>query len=610
MARMRHMPPALLNLSHHVVVRTTPMHTWVRSVFALSPLLLAQCAGDVAAPANPEGGDPSDPGGPTSVAALCTEAAVSVATPPRRFTKEQYINSIHDLLSRMLPREGEALFRELQPTLHEVPGDRVDHKDRSFASSDDSVSDGHVRAYMTVGEEVGRRVTDNPERLRAFMDCSSGQADRACIDHFIQRFGSIVYRHKLSKDETDYLLSAYASDHVDAAAVADVVTLGLNAPQFLYQIEYGDKEVADKPGRYMLTGPELATRLALLFWQGPPDDELIRAAEAGELSTDEGYDKTLNRLLDDKRAERGFRDFVISWLDLSRLESFAERLQYARYRAFVRDDIPTATLREEMFDDVVDSFIFHLRRNDTYKDWFLSPYSFAKSDVLARLYHTPRWEGGTPPQFPAGERSGLLTRAALLASGSENTRPILKGVRIRERILCDRLDPPNPVNVNANDFSKSSTVATTREAVENVTGKGTCVMCHSAINPLGFITENYDALGRPRSEQPLFDDEGRVVARRPVSTKVITNILSQSDTRSLNSVGELAQTIAESEKAKRCFAQQYVKFTFGRVESLPADQCMVARLSNVLNEGMSLRDMLKALAKLPEFRTKFVEGPR
>jgi hypothetical protein len=610
MAWLRHMSTALLN--HLVGVRTTSMHTCVRTLLALSPLLLTQCAGDVAGPATAEGGgaNNNDPGGTTSVAALCTESAVPAPTPPRRLTKEQYINSIHDLLLRTLPVQGEALFQELRGTLGEVPDDRVDHKDRSYASSDDSVSHEHVGAYMAIGKEIGRRVGDNPERLRMFMDCRIGQPARACIDTFIQRFGAIVYRHTLSKDETDILTQAYAADDVNAAAVADVVAFGLNAPQFLYQLEYGDQEVRDKPGHYTLSGPELATRLALLFWQGPPDAELMRAAEAGELATDAGYEKTLDRMLEDKRAERGFRDFVISWLDLARLEPLDSRLQYARYRAFVRDDVPTASLREEMLNEVVDSFLYHLRRNDTYKDWFLSPYSFAKSDVLARLYHTPKWTGGTPPQFPAGERSGLITRAALLASASENTRPILKGVRIRERILCDRQKPPNPTNVNANDFTVSSAVVSTREAVENVTGKSDCMMCHVNINPLGFITENYDALGRLRTEQPLFDEEGRVVARRPINTKVISHVTESGDTRSLNNATELATTIADSEKAKQCFAEQYVRFTFGRVETQPADACVVARLSSVLNKGQSLRDTLKALAKLTEFRTKFIAAPR
>ena len=62
---------------------------------------------------------------------------------------------------------------------------------------------------------------------------------------------------------------------------------------------------------------------------------------------------------------------------------------------------------------------------------------------------------------------------------------------------------------------------TTREVVEALTEMPgtTCAGCHATlINPLGFATENFDALGRFRTEQRLFDATGKRRRRRSRST--------------------------------------------------------------------------------------------
>src|SRR5262249_42723263 len=52
---------------------------------------------------------------------------------------------------------------------------------------------------------------------------------------------------------------------------------------------------------------------------------------------------------------------------------------------------------------------------------------------------------GAPLQlFPLpAERGGILTRPAFLATGEETTNPVVKGVFVRRRILCDDLQSPD-----------------------------------------------------------------------------------------------------------------------------------------------------------------------
>ena len=85
----------------------------------------------------------------------------------------------------------------------------------------------------------------------------------------------------------------------------------------------------------------------------------------------------------------------------------------------------------------------------------------------------------------------------------------MKGVFLRTNILCDTIPPPPPgANAKPPELMPGMT---TRESVEAITEMpGTvCAGCHTlAINPLGFATEGFDALGRFRTAQRLFDAAG------------------------------------------------------------------------------------------------------
>src|SRR6185295_18977991 len=165
-------------------------------------------------------------------------------------------------------------------------------------------------------------------------------------------------------------------------------------------------------------------------------------------------------------------------------------------------DMPRAELRQQMIDDVLDTADYYVwTRKGSLDDLLTTNASLNKGADLAKIYGLPACDGvSTPPSFADGARPGLLTRALFLTSGSANTRPIMKGVFGRRDVLCDEIPPPPP-GANAVPPQLSLDM-TTRQVVEQLTQKGVCAGCHlSVINPLGFSTENFDALGRSRTEQ-------------------------------------------------------------------------------------------------------------
>jgi hypothetical protein len=193
-----------------------------------------------------------------------------------------------------------------------------------------------------------------------------------------------------------------------------------------------------------------------------------------------------------------------------------------------------------------------------------------------------------------------------LATGSPNTRPIMKGVFIRQLILCDTVPPPpaNATNIPS-DLARS---LTQRQVVEKLTEQpGTqCAGCHpTMINPLGFATENFDALGRVRSEETLYNSDGSQLAKKPVVTQGVPKVWS-NDKQVAAGVSDLTDIIVRSGKAESCFARQYIRFTYGRKEDEELDGCALEAVRAALQEGHSLQQAMRAPALRPEFRQRFL----
>jgi hypothetical protein len=379
----------------------------------------------------------------------------------------------------------------------------------------------------------------------------------------------------------------------------------ISAPQFLYLPDRVAGPVPGQPSLQRLDASALAARLAFHYWQTTPDDALLGSAERGELDDPAGLGRVVERMLADPRAERSLRTFVREWFSLDGLHALDALVGDPVFDAFAGENLPSPDLREAMIGDVLDSFTFHAARGDSYADWLQSPFSFARSQELAAIYGTPPWDGqGTPPRFAVGTRAGLLTRAALLASGSANTRPILKGVFVRKLLLCDDLPPP-PANAN-NVPPSLSPLLTTREVVEEITQQpdSSCASCHTyRINPLGFVSEDYDALGRLRKEQRLFSEAGAEVLRKPVDTRVVPRVAAYDETPA-NNVTELVAMILKSGKGEACFARQYLRFTYGRQEDLRADGCTLEQMRQALRRPNGLRDALRVPGLSAGFRTR------
>ena len=574
----------------------TPLHA------AFFAVLLAGCQGIVAAPGtgtNPDGTPitPGMPGAPP-VQFSCDEAAQPARPPLRRLTDDEYRNALRDVLLDAAPSAGAVVDSVVAAVAipADVPGGDADYKGIS-----QDVAQSHVDAYFATAQaasvDVVAAALDEVGGACA-VDADAGNDD-VCVEDFVARFGRLAFRRSLSPDE----IALYA-DPIDpvAVGVADRIRVAMSAlliaPNFLYRLETG---AAPTTHGYELTAHELATRLSFHFWQTTPDAELLAAADSGELLTEAGYRTQAERLFADPQRDAGLDAFFRDWLQLNDVPAMDDALDQPSFLAYVGADVPSANLRDDAIEDVLRLARYSTANGGTLHDLFVSNQSFAPTMEVARLYGMDAtWTPGTEPRtFPEGERAGLITRVALLMNNRGVTRPILRSVRVIRRMLCQDIELPDEV-VDAESMAAGG--GSTREATELLTESGQpCTGCHVQINPLGFALEGYDALGRVRTVEQVFDADGTLFAEYPVDTVAVPSILGVES--EVSDGLEVSALLADAPAVQACFARQYFRYTYGRHESLEEDGCALEQMRQRLADGGTLEEFFLSAVFDSQFRT-------
>ena len=251
------------------------------SVFALG--LFAACESDrVSNPALP--GAEVIPG--QNAAFACDSATAEHSRGLRRLTMTQYRNTVRDLVHWALPDSADADAVVELARLDELPADRREPMPEdphgSYRRLDQTLEQLHVDGAFRVATSLATALTEQ-SRLAAVVGACAADADAAndaqCFSDFVRRFGARVLRRAPDAEDESFFRSVYGADaRALPRAYADVITVMLSSPDFLYFVEHGERAVDGMPGVYELGAYELASRLSYHFWQTLPDAELWAAA--------------------------------------------------------------------------------------------------------------------------------------------------------------------------------------------------------------------------------------------------------------------------------------------------------------------------------------------
>ena len=164
------------------------------------------------------------------------------------------------------------------------------------------------------------------------------------------------------------------------------------------------------------------------------------------------------------------------------------------------------TLESSMIGETKAFFNEVLTSGLTLREFLHSDWSMM-NPLLAQFYGLPEANlSGVEFQrvsLPVdSHRGGLLTQASILSLTSDGVRhrPVHRGVWLSEAIF-GKSPPPPPANVNPIPTNPTGPKATLRQKLEAHVHDANCAVCHAKIDPLGLAFENYDAIGRWRTEE-------------------------------------------------------------------------------------------------------------
>jgi hypothetical protein len=284
----------------------------------------------------------------------------------------------------------------------------------------------------------------------------------------------------------------------------------LVSPNFLFRIEEDrpqSKSIADNG--YPVSHYELATRLSYFLWSSMPDDELFHLATENKLHEDATLDQQVRRMLKDPKSKAMAEYFGGQWLGVNALLTTAnpDRDKFKKYTPQIRDSFYAQAI------EFVDSIFREDRSITTLID---SDYTYL-NEPIARLYQIPDIKGEEMRRVPLKNpvRGGILGLGAVhvITSFPLRTSPVLRGKWILETVLGAPPPPPPPdvPKLPEDDTPSATQGATTttlsiRQRLEQHRADPNCTSCHARMDPLGFGLENFDPIGRWRTDlagQPI-----------------------------------------------------------------------------------------------------------
>jgi len=576
--------------------------------------LLAAALGGLGLGCVGEIGDRKKVTGEGTAAVSCDKDPRPSATDLRRLTAEQYRNTVVDVFAGVPVLDVQAVAGGAFSTL---PADGTANGSEPYTRMDGRLSPPHVEAYFDVADTIAKAFEASADaRIALIGDCANDAAlTDACIDSFLDGFASRAYRRPLEQDERDRFHAMNDGTHAGPELVRGLVFAALMSPEFLYHVEVTGASM-EGDDRFALDGYALASRLSYHFWGSMPDDELFAAAADGSLLTEEGYLAEVERIFDDPRTRATAETFYRQWLRYDQVGGFKTTPVFQAFAddpAVLADGPGLIAAMQDEVDQLTSYYTWEV--GGDFRALLTSDVSLTSSPTLASLYGVAPWDGqGEPAHFSSDERSGLLSRAAFLVTGSHETNPVLRGAIVRRRILCKELSPPPPSSLppGALDPPEFKADMTTRQRYEEKTKNEPCASCHAKMNPIGFVLEQYDALGRHRTQERILDAEtGEQIALLDIDTSAVPQLLD-GDKTEISEAAELMEGVADTGEVEACFARNYFQFTWGRKDT-GDDHCAVERVEKALagkadgTDGPgSLREALRAIALDPSFRQRVV----
>ncbi|MBI1353434.1 MAG: DUF1592 domain-containing protein [Acidobacteria bacterium] len=427
-------------------------------------------------------------------------------SPPARLGLWRDGELIHEMLVETGPSDLVYFdpYSEAEMRLHLAAGDstfRAGFIDDDFVDGlgPKDVMDRDKNKFLESITFVGPYKSDvEPPSRKRLLTCDPASG-AACVQQILSKLARRAYRRPATAEEVQALARfvemAKAEGLSDEQGVQLAIQAMLVSPHFLFRIER-DPDPNDPTATHRISDFELASRLSYFLWSSMPDEELLGLAEQGKLSEPAVLDAQVQRMLADGRSGELARNFAGQWLETRNLDTV--RPDPDLYPSWGPE------LRESMKEETTLFFAEVLQKDLPLQTFLDADFTFL-NDELAKHYGI---EGVKGPELRKvsladhPQRGGVLSQASVLTVTSYPTRTsaVIRGKYVLENILG--APPPDPpADIPPLEASGGDQKATVRQQLEIHRANPACATCHDRMDALGFGLENFDAIGRWRTEE-------------------------------------------------------------------------------------------------------------
>ena len=492
----------------------------------------------------------------------------------RRLTDPQYRNAVRDLFGGTVAYLGSLEADERIEGLYAV------------GSAYTTISSYGVEKYESAAYNIAAQVMDDDTARARWLTCTpAGTRDDDCAAAVLEPLGRQVWRRPLSAEELEVLTLLAAEAAVTLGDFEDGLEYSIAAllmsPSFLYRVDL----VGDGDGQ--LEDWSLASRLSFFLWNSIPDDELLLAAEAGDLQSEAGLAAQVDRMLADPRAVEGVRSFFAEMLMLDRLDTLNKDPAVFTYMS---DALGTSAREEALLG--IEHLVFV--EEGPYPDLFTTQRAFVDR-TLAALYNVPApaMEGfGEVWLERAGGRRGLLGTAAFLVPNAHavSTSATRRGIFVREVLLCQPIPDP-PADANTAIPEVSADAPTMRERIAVHLEDPYCAGCHQLTDPIGLGLENFSGLGQWR----LTENDHEIDASGAL------------DGVAFGDAWELGAVLADHPRTGPCLTQKMLQYATGALEEQVDPALLDGHAAGFAAAESRVLWLLRDVALSPAFRQAEVQ---
>ena len=421
--------------------------------------------------------------------AACSDGISPLRQPIRRLNRNEYSATVRDLLNihinagRNLPVDG-------------AGGEGFDNAAETLF-----LSPVHAEKYLEAAKQGLLYGSKDPRSRSKFLiaapsaDLTPDAAAQKILDAFVPR----AFRRPARPGEVEKYMALFKAAMARKLPFDDAMLYVLQgvmiSPHFLFRMEEPNTAPEPKP----VGDHELASRLSYFLWGSMPDETLTKLAAEGKLQDPAVLKEQTARMLKDNKSTEFAEHFVEQWLGT---------------RELGRDIKPDPKLFESYYEPEVQSGIRYepilffqelLAENLSLMNLIDSKFTVVSSK-LARYYGWTIQGLRQQPKhvdIPEGSpRGGLFGMAAIHAVTSlpQRTSPVLRGKWVLDALLGTP-PPPPPPNVPELKEEPGAAPRTMRERLMQHRANPVCASCHNRMDPIGFGLENFDVIGRYRTEE-------------------------------------------------------------------------------------------------------------